>query len=79
MNKPFFHHDTLTRAEKRRENLDDLYADCTSVLGDFETSMSLLDEMAGDDNDMAEAYSLLEKAQKLVLRKLQMIESGDHD
>lgn len=71
--------DTLTRAEKRRANLDDAYADCSSVLGDLETAMALLDEMALADNDMVTAYDLLDKALALVARKRQRIESGDDE
>jgi len=72
-------HDRLTKLERRNENLDDMYADCTSILADLACAMNLVDVLAYADADMEEAYSLLDKAQELVAKKLAKIESGSHD
>lgn len=58
--------DRLTRAEKARGNLDDLCADLTSILGDLECASKLLDELAGEHNDAATAYALVDKAHAIV-------------
>lgn len=71
--------DTLTRMEKRQDDADELWRSCTSVLADLGCAMNRTDEMAGDDDTMADAYSLMEKAHALVSKKLAKIESGNHD
>lgn len=71
--------DTLTRMEKRQDDADELWRSCTSVLADLTCAMNRTDEMAGDDDTMADAYSLMEKAHALVSKKLEKIEAGEHD
>jgi hypothetical protein len=71
--------DTLTRMERRQDDADELWRSCTSVLADLACAMDRTDEMAGDDDTMADAYSLMEKAHALVSRKLEKIEAGEHD
>ena len=71
--------DTLTRMEKRQEDADELYRSCESVLADLACAMDRTDEMAGSDDTMADAYSLMEKAHALVSKKLAKLESGNHD
>jgi len=70
--------DTLTRMERRQDDADELWRSCTSVLADLACAMDRTDEMAGDDDTMADAYSLMEKAHALVSKKLEKIESGNH-
>ena len=71
--------DTLTRMEKRQDDADELWRSCTSVLADLACAMDRTDEMAGDDDTMADAYSLMDRAHALVSRKLEKIEAGEHD
>ena len=72
-------HDRLNRMEKRQDDADELWRSCTSVLADLACAMDRTDEMAGDDDTMADAYSLMEKAHALVSKKLAKIEAGEHD
>tara|TARA_R110000868_G_scaffold236522_2_gene490559 strand:- start:1948 stop:2220 length:273 start_codon:yes stop_codon:yes gene_type:complete len=69
--------DTLTKKEKRQEDADELWRSCESVLADLACAMDRTDEMAGDDDTMADAYSLMEKAHALVSQKLAKIEAGE--
>ena len=71
--------DTLTRMEKRQDDADELWRSCTSVLADLACAMNRTDEMASDDDTMADAYSLMEKAHALVSKKLEKIEAGEHE
>jgi hypothetical protein len=63
--------------QRRQDDADELWRSCTSVLADLACAMDRTDEMAGDDDEMADAYRLMEKAHALVSKKLAKIEAGE--
>lgn len=76
MNRMVTVEDRLTKVERRRGVLDDLFADCNSVLADFLTANTLLGEMAYEHTEAEEAFQLVEMATLLINKLREKAETG---